>query len=240
MHQDWSDKLKRRIVELERQGRVLSSAACEANAEAERCRDAFREEKKRRIEAEQKAHALTLENVRLVRENKQLQAEFIEQRKLQDSLYRANKKVVKLEKKLNKRSSKEEPYGLNTPSSKLLYKTNTSEDNRSRRGGAKPGHSGHGRKSFTEEEADQIIYLPDYSEQCDCGGCFTKGESVRHSVYSFIPARLEKHVYFKNKSTCSKCHKKILPSTPGVMPGNLYGNGIIAHILTEYFIMDRQ
>jgi len=234
MRPHWSDKLKKRIEELERKCLVLGSAAREANEESEHFRSAFWTEQQRRLEAEKKVNELTLEKVCLERENKQLQGEFVDQRKLQDSLYRSNKKVRKLEKQLNKRSGKEEPYGLNTPSSKRIYKPNSNENNRLKKGGAKCGHVGHGRRSFTDTEADQVIHLHP-SGMCECGGSLAVGKKVRHSVYKYIPAKLEKRVYYKNELTCSDCHRTILPGTPGVMPNYLYGNDMIAHILSEIF-----
>lgn len=50
-------------------------------------------------------------------------------------------------------------FGSSTPSSKKPYKVKSSEANRQKRGGAKPGHQGNGRKSISSKTADEIIEL---------------------------------------------------------------------------------
>jgi transposase len=235
MRPHWSDKLKKKIAELERKCDIFSAATRQANEENKQLREAFRAEQAQRIKAEKKAHDLKLENIRLNLENKQLQSEFIDQRSLQDALYKSSKKLKKLEKQLNVRSGKEEPYGLNTPSSKRIYKSNSNEENRAKKGGAKVGHAGHGRTGFSEAEVDRIVYIEPDGETCKCGGKFAAGQKVQHSVYKYIPARLEKRIYYKYKLSCLTCGMKVLPGTPNVMPGYLYGNDLIAHILTEIF-----
>ncbi len=53
------------------------------------------------------------------------------------------------------RSPMEEVFGDSTPSSQRL-KPVSSEENRARRGGAKPGHAPHCRHSAAPETADEI------------------------------------------------------------------------------------
>ncbi len=55
-----------------------------------------------------------------------------------------------------RRAREEGPFGSSTPSSKIPLKANTElslEDRQARRGGAKPGHVGHGRSTAKESEA---------------------------------------------------------------------------------------
>jgi len=55
--------------------------------------------------------------------------------------------VKRLKSKLNylERREKEGYFGSSTPSSQVPLKANAANDNQGKRGGAKPGHRGHGR-----------------------------------------------------------------------------------------------
>ena len=55
-----------------------------------------------------------------------------------------------------KRKEKEGLFGSSTPSSQIPLKSNSSEENQNKKGGAKPGHKGNGRRAITENEADII------------------------------------------------------------------------------------
>jgi len=66
-------------------------------------------------------------------------------------------KGLKAQLRYRERKEEEGPFGLSTPSSKMPFKTNASEEKTNRKGGAVPGHKGHGRKSVTEEAADLVI-----------------------------------------------------------------------------------
>ncbi len=57
-----------------------------------------------------------------------------------------------------------------------------------------------------------------------------------HSVYDFIPARVEKHIYRKRQFICANCRACAAAPTPGVMRGCLYGNRMIASLITEHYL----
>ncbi len=142
----WSRYLHDRIEQLEIYSTDLISRLEYAEKNEGVMRENFSLEKTRRQLAEQELHDARLELARLRFENRQMQQEYLDQRKLQDALYESDKQVKKLEKALNIRTGREEPYGLATPSSKRINKVNSSEGNRNKRGGAKAGHPGHGRR----------------------------------------------------------------------------------------------
>jgi transposase len=198
-------------------------------------REKFKPEQTRRMEAEQALHKSNLEISRLKLENQQLRDQFIEQSKLQDALSEAKTKIRKLEKELNRRSGREDPYGLATPSSKKVNKPNSTPENQAKRGGAKKGHKGHGRKDFSPEEADRTIHLKNVPAPCGCGGIWLDGGKVRHCVYHYIPAKLEKRIYYKNVCVCSLCGERIVGQTPGVMPNSFFSNSMIAFLLAEHY-----
>ena len=71
----------------------------------------------------------------------------------QQTIDRLVEEVKRLKDKLRRqeRTALEEPFGASTPSSKRLVKPSSTPENRARRGGAKPGHDGHGREAACEE-----------------------------------------------------------------------------------------
>lgn len=64
-------------------------------------------------------------------------------------------KSLKQKLKYNERKSREGFFGLSTPSSQVPVKANSLEENQKKKGGAKLGHTGVGRKLFSCEEADE-------------------------------------------------------------------------------------
>jgi hypothetical protein len=55
------------------------------------------------------------------------------------------------------RTAREGPFGLSTPSSQIPFKPSTaSPQEGARRGGARPGHVGHGRSRVAAAEADAL------------------------------------------------------------------------------------
>ena len=71
------------------------------------------------------------------------------------------KKAQSLERELHKevRTARERPFGNDTPSSKQLFRPDAPEAKVARKGGAKPGHDGHGRHCASEEDADEVVEL---------------------------------------------------------------------------------
>jgi len=237
MKKHWSKYLYDRIEQLEIFSDDLSSRLEFSERNESVLQEKFQKEKLRRQTAEKELHESKLELARLRFENQQIKQEYVNQRKLQDALYESNKQVKKLEKALNIRTGREEPYGLATPSSKRINKANSSVENQAKRGGAKPEHEGHGRRDFTNTEADRIIIMEETPCRCECGGTDWKRDQVySHSVYYFVPAKVERHIYRKRQFICLSCGRNSSTPTPGVMRGCLYSNSMIASMLTEYYL----
>ena len=237
MKKHWSKYLHDRIERLEIYSRNLNSRLEFSEKNERVLQEKFQNEKLRRQIAENELQESKLELARLRFENQQLRQEYVDQRKLQDALHESNQQVKKLEKALNIRTGREEPYGLATPSSKRINKENSSAENQKKRGGAKPEHKGHGRRDFTDFEVDRIIIMEEAPLQCECGGFDWKRDQVySHSVYYFVPARVEKHIYRKRQFICSTCGRNSTVPTPGVMRGCLYSNSMIASMLTEHYL----
>jgi hypothetical protein len=86
-------------------------------------------------------------------------------------IYDLKAKIKALQQKIKQqaRSSKEQPFGSSTPSSKVLIKPNAKEDQRQLRGGGKRGHAGHGRQAVPPEQADRVERIKTVDVCPDCG-----------------------------------------------------------------------
>ena len=233
---NYSDWQKSRIAQLEQINESLEVRFLEAKTAEAEAYNEFKREERRRRSAETQVKQLDEQIAWLNLENRRLGRQLLGQTKLQDALATAVARIKELEKTLNLRSGREEPYGLATPSSKQINKVNSTAENRAKLGGAKLGHTGHGRQEFTAEEVDQTVDLEVMPELCDCGSnAWQPDRIISHSVYRFIPARIEKCLYRKWEYVCSACGRSATGPTPGVMPGALFGNALAAHLLTEHY-----
>lgn len=201
--------------------------------------DKFKIEEQRRIIAEERCSGLSSENISLKHELATYKNQKIDQDELEEELAKANKEVRRLQKQLNIRLGSEAPFGVSTPSSKVPYKENSTEENQAKRGGAVVGHEGHGRKNFTPEDADSEICLEDEPERCECGceqWARKQADPIAQSVRHFIPSRIENRIYYKYMHECLECGKSAVTNTPGVFSRSLHSNSMIAHVLTESYL----
>mgnify|MGYP001598512690 FL=1 len=152
------------------------------------------------------------------------------------ALKEAKKRILELEKKLNIRKGTENPYGINTPSSRRVFRSNTTGENFAKRGGAVEGHKGYGRKAFSKDEADEVRYHDKIPEQfcCEAPELLEIGLE-HHSHIDFVPMKL-KIVYDENRvMQCTHCGTKFTASTPDTLPKAKYSNQAIAMMAQEIY-----
>lgn len=127
-------------------------------------------------------------------------------------------------------------FGSQTPSSKLVFKENTPEENRYNKGGAKIGHKGCGRKSISEDAADEIIERPVDEDTCpDCGCKLEYKETILRSIVDVCLNKAKKIIYRCQVKRCVNCNKTI-SNKPPTLPKNKYGNNLIANsAIMHYF-----
>lgn len=65
----------------------------------------------------------------------------------------------RLRKTANVRDGRESYFGSSTPSSKLPPQPNSSLENQNKKGGARPGHQGHGRRKIKPLDANEVVYM---------------------------------------------------------------------------------
>jgi transposase len=148
--------------------------------------------------------------------------------------------VKRLTMKLNylERKEQEGYFGSSTPSSQVPLKSNSLQENQGKRGGAKPGHRGHGRQSFDASGADRVIRVkPEVEDRCPrCGGPLEDKGIENRCVIDIPPLKTEQILYQLPKRYCPRCQKSYQPPAPGVLPRNLYGNQLVATASTMHYL----
>ena len=158
--------------------------------------------------------------------------------KKQQRINELEEEIVRLKARLRyqERTVEEGFFGSSTPSSKLPVKPNTLSERRARCGGAKPGHPGHGRASFSTTEAHhtQPVELPD---QCPfCGATLQPKEFLDRSVLDAKPLEIHKVVYRLERKRCPRCHRALRARAPKVLPKALLSNRLLAHMAVEHYL----
>ncbi|HSB06591.1 MAG TPA: IS66 family transposase [Thermodesulfobacteriota bacterium] len=161
---------------------------------------------------------------------------FEKQRKI-DAL---TEEIQSLKAKLRylERKEQEGYFGSSTPSSKVPFKANATKDNQNKRGGAKKGHPGHGRREFDESEADEVIALEsEVGDRCpQCGGPLQDRGSEEHSVIDIPPLQSKRELYVSPKQYCPRCRRTFHARLPGVLSNNLLGNQLLATTATMHYL----
>jgi transposase len=156
------------------------------------------------------------------------------QRKI-DALQEENKRL-KDKLRRQERTAREAPFGSSTPSAKRLVKSSSPPAARARRGGAVPGHEGHGRSSVCEDEADAVETLaaPDTCPDC---GCALEDWGVRdRTVYDCEPVRRTSRLMRIGGGHCPKCGKTHRRRVPGVLPRSICSNRLVAQAATWNYV----
>ena len=156
--------------------------------------------------------------------------------RLRRKLKKKSRRITALEKKLGERarSPEETPFGESTPSSKLPFKTNATEKNRQRKGGAKPGHRGHGRKKPPPESPAEKLAAP--CSCPDCGGITFARKVEDRYVQDYIPERtVQRHLLVESRQ-CRHCGKLTEAVVPDILPRAKYSNTFIANAACQHYL----
>ena len=146
--------------------------------------------------------------------------------------------IVRLKARLRhqERTAKEGPFGSSTPSAKIPLKANTPPASSPRRGGAKPGHRGHGRRRIPEEEVTRHCSVPG-PERCPyCGGPLDPKGSKARTIIEVDPVRKEVVRYELEQCDCSHCQRTFTAQPTGVFAKGLFGNRLLTHLAVEHYV----
>ncbi|MFA5706905.1 MAG: transposase [Candidatus Neomarinimicrobiota bacterium] len=163
-----------------------------------------------------------------------------ENRELVKKLSADNKKLGKI---LNIRSGKEAPFGESGgPSTQRSFKNNASAEKQLKKGGARKGHAGHGRKIENLEHIDRVenIEFPADMKCPSCSGSdfIIKGYETRQ-YNRLIPARVETVQSRMCRLGCVGCGHTVLVQPDDVMPYAKYSNSFFADMACECYLRRR-
>ena len=147
--------------------------------------------------------------------------------------------IVLLKQRLRyqERTIAEGPFGSATPSSKIPIKAGADPQDRARRGGAKVGHRGHGRRACAAEDADRVETVPVAEATCPDCGIPLESKGVRHrTVQECEPVKVETVVYALGRKACPRCGRTFQGRPPGVLPKSQYGNSLLTHVAIEHYL----
>ena len=158
--------------------------------------------------------------------------------KKQQLIDRLQAEIVRLKAKLRyqERTAKEGPFGSSTPSAKVPLKANTPPEAAQRRGGAKPGHPGHGRRAIPPEEVTRAQSVPG-PERCPyCGGPLDPKGTKPRTIVEVDPVRKEVIRYALEQRDCGRCHRTFTARPAGVFAKGLFGNQLLTHVAVEHYV----
>ena len=150
---------------------------------------------------------------------------------------RLKQEVQSLREKVHRLERKAEagPFGSSTPSAKIPVKANTAEEQRSKPGGAKPGHTGHGRQAVQDSDAGRIETIAVGPACPYCGTALEHKEYRDRSVIDSQPLRAEPILYQLERARCPRCGKTVQARAPEVLPKSLYGNQLVTQVVFLHF-----
>jgi len=144
-------------------------------------------------------------------------------------------RLLKVKLRYHERKQQEGYFGISTPSSKAPFKSNADEEKTNRKGGARAGHAGHGRNSYSEETADKVITIEGDNLCPYCGEFLEFKEARQRTVMESEPLRPQKVLYKLHHKFCKRCGKGIRPKVSTVLPRSLFGNQLAAQAATMHY-----
>jgi len=151
---------------------------------------------------------------------------------------RLQEEIVRLKARLRhqERTAKEGPFGSSTPSAKIPLKANTPPEGSQRRGGAKPGHRGHGRRRIPDAEVTRHRSVSGPPRCPYCGGPLDPKGSKARTIIEVDPVRKEVVRYELEQCDCSHCQRTFTARPAGVFAKGLFGNRLLAHLALEHYV----
>lgn len=156
-------------------------------------------------------------------------------KKLEIERLREENQALKLKLKKLRVGTLPGTIGAHTPPSQIPFKGKSKESGSGKNGGARVGHTGNGRRSISEETADEVIKLP-APRQCDRCGTELRCHSKRlRSVLDAVEMRVRKVVYTLERGRCPAC-KNLQESQLPLFRGALYGNALLSQVAALHYL----
>jgi transposase len=152
-------------------------------------------------------------------------------------IYDLKAEIVRLKAQLRyrERTAQEGFFGSSTPSSKVPVKANARPEDRRRRGGARRGHRGHGRASFSVDEADRVETVR-VGERCPhCRAALESRGFRARSVLDLPPVKAQKVILRLERRRCPRCRRILEAKAPPVLPRCLLSTRLMAHVAVQHY-----
>ncbi len=149
------------------------------------------------------------------------------------------RRIAELEAKLGRqpRTQGERPFGESTPSAREPFKPNAPEENRRKRGGAKPGHPGRGRSVPPPTGEPEPLAAPPLCP--DCGAPTESHKVEERHVRDHVPERTVDRTFLVETRRCRACGGSFEAEVPGVLPRRKYANQFLADAAAEHYLEGR-
>lgn len=155
---------------------------------------------------------------------------------LQGKLDEVRQENVRLKAALKhtQKTTRKDVLNAHTPSSKIPFKKNSDQEQAGKKGGARPGHVGHGRKAADVDSADRVVDLakPSQCSECQCG--LNHRDIRSRTILEAMPVKAERVLYRYTRGVCPKCFK-VYAAKPNALPKAFYGNRLISQAATMHF-----
>jgi len=156
----------------------------------------------------------------------------------QREIDRLTEENQRLRAKLSQQKRKDQAgfFGSSTPSAQLPIKANSTQDNHQQRGGAKPGHTGHGRTAHAAQEVDGVRAVSVEPLCPSCQAVLTAKDVRRRSVLDIDPVTVKRVLYRLERKECPCCGVVVAATAPGVLPKSLLSNQLLTEIVDAHYM----
>ena len=152
-----------------------------------------------------------------------------------DPLLEENQRL-KAQLRYRERQATEGVFGSSTPSAQRPLKANSPPDHQGKKGGARPGHPGHGRPAIDAAHAARVIDVPVDPICPACGGALQPNGVRPRSVLDIAPPQPEPLLYRLHRGYCPRCRRAVQPAAPAVLPKTLFGNELTAPVVWLHYL----
>ncbi len=159
----------------------------------------------------------------------------LEKQRRIDQLLDENQRL-KAELRYRQRQATEGFFGSSTPSAQRPVKANSPPDQQGKRGGARPGHPGHGRRVLPAATAARVIDVPVEPRCPQCGDPLEDNGVRPRSVLDIAPPQPEPTLYRLHRRYCPRCGRAVQARAPAVLPKALFGNQLTAQLLCLHYL----
>ena len=134
------------------------------------------------------------------------------------------------------RKQEDGPFGSSTPSSQIPLKANAKPEDQAKPGGARKGHTGHGRQASSPQQANRIQAVALAAPCPHCGGELVSKGTRQRTVIDIEPVEVQEILYRLERKLCLGCGRTLQAQPPGVLAKSVLGNQLLTEILDGHYL----